>query len=134
MVFALENPAATPARLTQSVLQITDMLGMYQAELARILRCQCTDIGRLASGRACLQRDTPAWRQALLLVECYQLLFRLCRGEEAGMINWLRRQRPQWQTSAHLMMVDHGETQVVIDALREQLRARQEHAGREASR
>lgn len=43
-----------PQRLTPAVLQAAGMLGMYRAELARVLHLQCGDIGELTSMRKTL--------------------------------------------------------------------------------
>ena len=37
MVFKITNPSPSERKLSQSVIQVTEMLGMYHAELARIL-------------------------------------------------------------------------------------------------
>ncbi len=57
-----ESVAESPRRMTQAVLQAADLLGLYNAELARILGLMCDDIGRIASARDTLQPDTEAWR------------------------------------------------------------------------
>ena len=53
------------ARLTPAVLQIAEMLGMYHAELARVLKLHCADIGRLAAAQELIKQDTVAWKQAI---------------------------------------------------------------------
>ena len=45
MVFKIENATANERSLSQSVIQVIELLGMYHAELARILGQQCGDIG-----------------------------------------------------------------------------------------
>jgi hypothetical protein len=40
--------------LTQAVLPICQMLGMYQAKLARVLGLQCGDIGDFAAAKSTL--------------------------------------------------------------------------------
>lgn len=47
--------------ITQSVLQASDMLALYHAELARILHLHCSDIGNLASGKELIEKDSLAY-------------------------------------------------------------------------
>ena len=119
-LFELSTPTETPRRLTQSVLQITEMLGMYQAELARVLGLQCGDIGELSSGRRCLELNTQAWRQALLFVEMYQALYALHCGDGVAMYHWLRSTHDGLESSPHLLMVDHHQLGRVVDHLQAQ--------------
>jgi len=110
-----------PARLTQAVLQIRDMLDLYNAELARILMVQCADIGRLGVGRIYLEKDTPAWQQALLLRHSYQMLYECHEGDGVAMNHWLRKSHPELKPSPLLLMVDHGGLQSIHDYLSDQL-------------
>lgn len=55
------NPIENARALTQSVLQVTDMLGMCHVELARLLSLQCADIGALTNAKTVLQDGTLAW-------------------------------------------------------------------------
>lgn len=61
MVFKIDKPFDSERKLSQSVIQVTEVLGMYNAELAWILGQQCGDIGGLTSGLRCLKRDSAAW-------------------------------------------------------------------------
>lgn len=49
MVYQIAQRIDAPRRLSQAMLQVVDMPGLYQAELACILRRNCGDIGRLAA-------------------------------------------------------------------------------------
>ena len=118
MVFWIELLDNDPRRLTQSVLQVTELLGLYQAELARVLQLNCGDIGALASGRRCLEPGTIAWEQARLLVRLYQSLYVRQKGNGAAMCHWLRV--PQWSLRGdvpHLLMVDDGRLDDVLRCL-----------------
>jgi len=44
-------PINEPRKLTYSVLQVSEMLVMLNAELARVLKLQCADIGALSSAQ-----------------------------------------------------------------------------------
>ncbi|MGD2112489.1 MAG: hypothetical protein PVI50_03820 [Gammaproteobacteria bacterium] len=108
-MFRIDDVAADPRRLTQSVLQVTDLLGIYQAELTRVLGIHCGDVGQLASGRRCLEAGTPARRQARLFVRLYQALYARHRGDGAAMCRWLR--------VPHLLIVDDGRLADVVRCL-----------------
>jgi len=117
MVFEIEPVPDDPLRLTQVVLQITTMLDMYQAELARILGIKCGDIGQLSSGKQCLQPGTDAWRRALLFVHFYRLLFKQMNGDGIAMRHWLRIDNRQLEGVPHLLIVDDDRLPDVVDCL-----------------
>lgn len=108
MVHKLENPADGPERLTRSVLQVTEMLGLYRAELARVLGLRCEDVGSLADRRSILGPGSDAWRNALMLVHLYELLYDHHGGDGAAMFHWLRVPCSQLGGVPLLMMVDEG--------------------------
>lgn len=107
-----------PRQLSQARVQITDLLGLYQAELARILRLQCDDIGRLAAGQWCLQPGSSAWDQARLLLAFYQRLHERFNGEAVAMVHWLRVQHAGLDATPHRLMVDEGRLKEVVDWLK----------------
>lgn len=104
--------------LSQSVLQITQMLGLYHAELARILHLNCADIGELAEGKSSLVKNSPQWTQALKWVQFYECLYAHCRGEEAAMCHWLRRPHGALGSVPLYAMVDEGRIDEVLALLR----------------
>jgi hypothetical protein len=106
LVYQIAETFDEPRRLTQAVLQIVDMLGLYQAELARILLLKCGDIGRLAAARQSLEPATPAWKQALLLVRCYRALYVIKDGDGVAM-----------RGVPHLLIVDDGRLADVVTFL-----------------
>ena len=113
-VFPIDDVADDPRRLTQSVLQITALLGLYQAELARVLRIKCGDIGQLASGRRCLEQGSEAWRQASLLVRLYRALYARHNGNGAAMCHWLRVPLVALGGVPHLLLVDEDRLADVV--------------------
>ena len=117
LVHRLSNPCAGPRKLTQSVLQITTLLGMYQAELARVLRLRCGDIGQFAAGRQELAPDTTAWAQAQLFVRFYTALFDTLHGDGPAMCHWLRARHSELRGVPLLMMVDEDRLARVVDFL-----------------
>jgi hypothetical protein len=117
MVFEIEPVPDDPHRLNQVVLQITTMLDMYQAELARILGIKCGDIGQLSSGKQCLQPGTEAWTRALLFVRFYRLLFTQMDGVGVAMRHWLRIGNRQLEGVPNLLIVDDGRLLDVVACL-----------------
>jgi len=104
-------------KLTQAVLQITQMLGVYHAELARILRLQCADIGDLANSKKSLQINSDAGHQAIKYVEMYERLYYQCNGDEAKMNNWLRKKNKSLQAVPLYLMVDDLKIERVLKCL-----------------
>lgn len=99
----------TDARqLTQAVLQITQMLGMYQAELARVLGLQCGDIGAMASANQVLPEGSSEWEKARQFVMLYERLYRLLGGDAVAICHWLRARHSHFGQSPLLLMVDEG--------------------------
>ena len=118
MVFEIAVIPDEPRKLTQTVLQITWMLDLYQAELARVLGIKCGDIGQLANGYEQLSPDTDAWARARQLVNCYQLLFRHLAGDGVAMRHWLRIEQCGLGGIPHRLMVDEGRLDDVIEFLK----------------
>jgi hypothetical protein len=96
------------------VLQIIALLGLFQAELARVLHLKCGDIGELAAARRCLEPDTEAWQQALLLVRCYRALYASMAGDGVAMQHWLRVENETLGGVPHLLIVDDDRLQEVV--------------------
>ncbi len=117
MVFKINKPFASERKISQSVIQVTEMLGMYNAELARILGQQCDDIGQLACGAQCIQENSTAWQQAVLFIECFHLLFDLFEGDSVAMYHWMRADNKSLKGTPHFMIVDDGKLQTVHDYL-----------------
>ena len=117
MVFKIENATENERSLSQSVIQVIELLGMYHAELARILGQQCGDVGELTSGRRCIQRDSEAWSQANLLVKTYNLLFDYFNGDSVAMYHWMRAHNKELQGTPHFLIVDAGKLQIIHDYL-----------------
>ena len=122
MVFKIEHATANERRLSQSVIQVIELLGMYHAELARILGQQCGDIGELTSGHSCIQKDTEAWTRAVLFVQTYNQLFDYFAGDGVAMYHWMRAHNKELAGTPHFLIVDAGQLAVIHDYL---LRANQ---------
>jgi hypothetical protein len=117
MVFKIDKPFETERRLSQSVIQVIELLGMYHAELARILGLQCGDIGELTSGQRCIQRGSKTWQQAVLFVETYNLLFDYFDGDGVAMYHWMRADNAHLNGTPHFLIVDDGQLQRIHDYL-----------------
>lgn len=107
----------SPARLTQSVLQIAEMLGLNRAELSRLLHLKCGDVGQLGAAREMLQPGSPSWRQALLLVRFYQALYRKMAGDGVAMWRWLRRPNSVLGGVPLMLLVDDDRLDQVLEFL-----------------
>lgn len=104
----LNDPFASPQRLSQSVVQAGELLGLYRAEVARLLGLHCADIGALYEGRLLLLPGGEAWAQGRLFVRLYQTLYDAMAGDGPRMVHWLRAQQPALGSSPLLLMVDQG--------------------------
>ena len=91
------------------------MLGMYQAELARVLGLQCADIGRMSSVQQYLVPDSTAWEKAVLFIKFYQCLFYKYNGDGALMVHSLRAEQQELKGSPLLLMVDDDRLPFLID-------------------
>ena len=114
----LSDVCHSEKRLTQAVLQITQMLGIYHAELARILHLQCADIGELNNAHKTLVKNSAAWKQAEKYIELYEYLYVLKNGDEALMNNWLRKQHEILGAAPLYLMVDELRIDDVINILK----------------
>ncbi len=117
MVFKIVNATENERKLSQSVIQVIELLGMYHAELARILGQQCGDIGKLTSGQTCLKRGTEAWRQASLFVDTYNLLFDSFSGNGIAMYHWMRAHNEELEGTPHFLIVDDGKLGIIYNYL-----------------
>ncbi|MDH5571922.1 MAG: hypothetical protein OEY89_09165 [Gammaproteobacteria bacterium] len=102
-------------KLTQLVLQITEMLAMYQAELARVLQLQCNDIGRFANGQDYIKPQTVSWERAILFIRFYELLYNRMAGNGVAMCHWLRASNRHLKEVPLLLIVDEGRLEFVLE-------------------
>ena len=113
MVFKIEVPYSSDRKFSQSLIQVTELLGMYHAELARILGQQCGDIGELASGKRCLDRDSEAGRRGVLFINTYNLLFDCFDGDGIAMYHWMRAHNKHLNGTPHFLIVDDGKLDLI---------------------
>lgn len=110
----LTDPFASPQRLSQSVVQAGELLGLYRAEVARLLGFHCEDISALYEGRLLLLPGSAAWEQGVLFVRLYQALYDRTAGDGPRMVHWLRAENPALGSSPFLLMVDEGRLDRVV--------------------
>jgi len=104
----LSDVKQKPTSLTQAVIQASHMLGLYHAELARILKLQCAEVGELANAQKMLDPDSIAWQQAEKFISVFECLYMKYQGDEALMCNWLRKQNTELNGVPLYLMVDDG--------------------------
>lgn len=107
----------TPQSLSQAVIQVTELLGLYRAETARVLHVHCEDIGELFDGKRLLIPGSVAWYKAIQFVEFYNSLFESMQGNSVSMCHWLRATHTQLGTTPLLAMVDQDQIDKVIELL-----------------
>ena len=115
MVFEITKIEQSEKRFTVQVLQITEMLNIYHAELARVLGLRCADIAALANGQLFIQKGTKAWVQGQMYVELYQCLYKSLNADEVQMNHWLRKKHHGLDDSALILMVDKGQLDQVLE-------------------
>ena len=121
MVFRIENPYGSERKISQSAIQVIELLGMYHAELARILCQQCADIGQLSAGTSCIQKNTEAWHRAVLFIDTYHLLYDLFNADSVAMYHWMRAHNKELDGTPHFLIVDENKLQLVHDYLAQKL-------------
>ena len=114
MSYKLDNLPQSAVTLTQSVVQATQMLGLYQAELARVLGVRCGEVGELFLGKRNFEPDTEVCVKALLFIQFYELLYDKLKGDDVAMFNWLRRKNTDLNGIPLLLMVDEGALENLI--------------------
>ena len=118
MAIAITDISPEPRRRTQQLTQALTMLGLYQAELARILHLQCADIAAFCNAQSVLKPETPVWRRAHDFLLLYQLLHRKFDADGVQMRHWLRRNHPFFAQTPQLMLVDEDRLPDLLEYLR----------------
>lgn len=111
----------TPELLTPRVLQVSDSIGLYGAELARILHLQCKDISAMVAVRKKLDPDEKAWDLAIQLIELYKNLYRLKQGNDVAIYHWLRRNNSSLKGIPLLLIIDNNKLTQVEEYIRKEL-------------
>lgn len=111
------KPISSPQKLSQSVVQAGEMLGLVRAEVARILGFRCENISALYDGKLILEEGTEAWDNGVLFIRFYQALYDHMDGEEPKMIHWLRGRKRELDNSPFYLIIDEGKLKQVFDYL-----------------
>ncbi|MCW8825385.1 MAG: hypothetical protein OQK78_03070 [Gammaproteobacteria bacterium] len=117
MPHRLTAPLSSPHKLSQSVVQAGEMLGLVRAEVARILEFRCENISALYDGRLILEEGTSAYENAALFIRFYQALYDRMEGSEPKMIHWLRGRKRDLDNSPFYLMIDEGKLGLVVKYL-----------------
>lgn len=108
--------------LIASVNYATDTLGLYRAELARILGLNCSDVSDSQNLELLFTSNNRIRNQAESFICCFQLLEKLFPNDTVSMVHWLRRENSELGMTPFLAMVDHGQLSQVIDVLHETIK------------
>ncbi len=82
-------PAAPAAALTKAALRAAELLGLKDAELARVIGVSAASLSRLHRDRT-IATATKEGELAVLFVRMYRSLDAVLGGHEARMRDWLR--------------------------------------------
>ena len=94
-----------------------DSLGMFRAELARILCLKCQDVSDSYQLALLLDENTQARNKARRFLEFFQLLEKKFDGDDVGLVHWFRKQNSVLGTTPLLAMVDADRLEDVIALL-----------------
>ena len=108
------QPKSPNLSLIASVNRATDELGLYRAELARILCLKCGDVSDSAHLESLLSDNSELRHKAERFVVFHELLENGFSGDSVAMLNWYRRDNAALDTTPFLAMVDDGRLEDVI--------------------
>ena len=95
----------------------SDSLGLYRAELARILGLKCAEVSDANMLRKLLIQDHEVRRRAERFVGFYRLLEQTFGYDDVARVHWFHRQHDALGTTPLLAIVDDGRVDDVIRAL-----------------
>lgn len=105
--------------LIAAINHACDTLGLYRAELARILGLNCADVSDSRYLESLLESNTAVRNRAESFSHFYQLLETAFNNDTVQMINWFRRDNAGLGTTPFLAMIDHGKLDDVMDVLQQ---------------
>ena len=108
------QPLSPHLELIASVNHATDSLGLYRAELARILCLKCGDVSDSIHLKALLGDKIELRKKAERFIVFYQLLESRFPGDSVAMLHWFRRENAGLGTTPFLAIVDDGRLEDVI--------------------
>lgn len=104
--------------LIAAVNHAADMLGLYRAELARILDLNCADVSDAQQLELLLQENRAVRAAAESFIVFYQLLERKFSNDTVAMVHWFRKEHASLGTTPFLAMIDNIQLNTVIELLR----------------
>ena len=111
------NEAETKLPLIAALNYAADGLGLYRAELARILCLLCRDVSESANLDLLLNDNKRVQKKAERFVFFYELLEARFRNDSAGMVHWFRKYNATLGTTPFHAMVDDNRLEDVIAEL-----------------
>ena len=106
--------AHTDLPLIASVNHATDSLGLYRAELARILCLKCGDVSDSIHLKTLLSDNIELQKKAERFVAFHELLENRFPGDSVAMLHWFRKENTNLCTTPFLAIVDDGRLEDVI--------------------
>jgi len=112
-----DNPASLS--LIASVNHAADSLGLYRAELARILDLMCQDVSDSIQLESTLESSLECRLKAEQFVVFYDALEERFSADTVAMVNWFRQHNVELDTTPFLAMVDENRPKEVLNAVTE---------------
>jgi hypothetical protein len=112
--------------LIAAVNHATEILGLYRAELARVLGLNCPDVSDSQKLELLFESNSAVRSQAELFIRFFMLLETVFANDTVLMVNWLRRENSELGTSPFLAMVDHKQLNDVVDVLQQTINSEAE--------
>jgi len=100
--------------LIAEINHAVDALGMYRAELARILCLKCDDVSDSMQLELLLGDDPEIAYRAKRFTYLYALLDKQFSGDAAAIAHWVHRENEFLGTTPLLAMVDQGRMEDVV--------------------
>lgn len=104
--------------LIASVNHAADNLGLYRAELARILGLMCADVSDISRLESILKARAECQLRAEQFVLFYDFLDKTHSSDAVLMLNWFRRHNNELGTTPFLALVDEGRLVETITLLK----------------
>ena len=117
ILYKFNDKTRSAKQLTLSVLQATQLLTILNAELARILRVQCSDIGNLYDAHSILEENTESMTLARKFIYFYNLLHDHLQGDAVAMRHWIRTSNKFLKGIPMLMIIDDDRLDEIIGFL-----------------
>lgn len=105
---------------TQLITQVEyamEQLGLYRAELARILGLHCDDVSDAVQLELLLDTSQVIHHQAERFIRMFRLAELFCSKENHPITNWFRQPMDELGTSPFYAMVDQGRLEDLVALL-----------------